>query len=88
MWNIHHESRVCYDVLHYGFWHSLSYVHILINKQKPKPILAYFPFISRMSECNNELVLVEQVSKSAGTQQIRDAMKISLLRQEQGPVSI
>ena len=47
-----------------------------------KPIQVYLSFISRMSLCNNDLVLVEQISKSAGTQQTCDAMKQSLLCQE------
>ena len=40
-----------------------------------KPIWAYLSFISIMSLCNNDLLLVEQVSKSAGTQQTHPATK-------------
>ena len=40
-----------------------------------KPIRAYLSFISIMSLYNNDLYSVEQVSKSAGTQQTRHAMK-------------
>ena len=42
-----------------------------------KPIRAYFSFISIMSLINNDLILVEQVSKSAGSQQTRHAMKVN-----------
>ena len=40
-----------------------------------KPIRAYLSFISIMSLYNNDLHLVEQVSKSAGTQRTCHAMK-------------
>ena len=40
-----------------------------------KLIRAYFSFISIMSLCNNAPRLVEQVSKSAGTQQTHPATK-------------
>ena len=40
-----------------------------------KPIRAYLSFISIMSLYNNDLHLVEQVNKSAGTQRTRHTMK-------------
>ena len=40
-----------------------------------KPIRAYLSFVSIMSLYINDLHLVEQVSKSAGIQQIRHTMK-------------
>ena len=40
-----------------------------------KPIRAYLSFISITSLYNNDIHLVEQVSKSAGTQRTRHTMK-------------
>ena len=52
--------------------YSLLYINESIRL---KPIQAYMSFISIMSLHNNDLLLVGQVSKSAGTQQTRHEMK-------------
>ena len=84
---IHIHTHTCinftFESVKHVYWSQVKSKIFYYNTRKMyidesirlKPIQAYLSFISIMSLYNNDLHLVEQVSKSAGTQRTRHTMK-------------